>query len=155
MGSCGDELRNDPPRRLSFISKPHVDQGQARDIESTKQPPTNRSRGAPVGGIIGGRASELEAHLTAYPSHSLHTTRVFISSLKTLVTSQCPAVVKVERYAYCLFSPEPAVVDMSFRVSERVEQSVTVRSFATTSRASPSLPSVVSLVEVASSVSPV
>ena len=47
---------------------------------------------------------------------------------------------------------DPCVTEVLLRVSERVAQSVTARSFATTSRALLSPPFIISIVEVASSV---
>ena len=47
---------------------------------------------------------------------------------------------------------DPCATEVLLRVSERVAQSVTTRSFATTSRALLSPPFIISIVEVASSV---
>ena len=82
-----------------------------------------------------------------------HKQHLHLSPTKHFITQQCLAVAKVERCVRDRFTSKRSVTDLILRVSERVEQSVTARSSATTSRVSRSPPSAVSLVEVVSSVS--
>ena len=155
VGGCsglfvGDEVKNDRPRRHSFISKlrgswpSHV----------TLSGPNTRQQFSHVvltSGVYHSDAPESKAHHR--PSHSLPPNFVFIPPLTKHFITQCLAAVKVEKYVGIVSPFNSTVADSILRVSERVVQSVTARSFVTTSRALPSPPSVVSLVEVASSVS--
>ena len=155
VGGCsglfvGDEVKNDRPRRHSFISK---SRGSWPSHVTLSGPNTRQqfSHVVLTSGVYHSDAPELKAHHR--PSHSLPTNFVFIPPLTKHFITQCLAAVKVERYVGIVFPFNSTVADSILRVSERVAQSVTARSFATTSRALPSPPSVVSLVEVASSVS--